>query len=102
MRLGLLLSDIGQKNEVQVEGEELQQAVMREATRYPGQERKVIEFFKSNHGALEQLRAPLFEDKVCDFIFERVQLEDRPVSVEELMRDPDEEAAAPASPEAAA
>ena len=101
VRLGLLLSDIGQKNEVKVEGEELQQAVIREATRFPGQERKVVEFFKNNHAALEQLRAPLFEDKVCDFIFEKVQLSDQPVTVEELMRDPDEDAA-PASAETAA
>ena len=81
---------LGTKNEVQVEGEELQQAVMREAMRYPGQERKVIEFFKSNPGALEQLRAPLFEDKVCDFIFEQVKVTDQPVSIEELMKEPDE------------
>ena len=101
VRLGLLLSDIGQKNEVKVEGEELQQAVIREATRFPGQERKVVEFFKNNHAALEQLRAPLFEDKVCDFIFEKVLLSDQPVTVEELMRDPDEDAA-PASAETAA
>ena len=87
VRLGLLLSDIGTKNEVQVEGEELQQAVMREATRYPGQERKVVEFFKNNHGALEQLRAPLFEDKVCDFIFDKAQVTDQAVTVEELMRE---------------
>ena len=101
VRLGLLLSDIGQKNEVKVEGEELQQAVIREATRFPGQERKVVEFFKSNPAAIEQLRAPIFEDKVCDFIFEKVQLSDQPVTVEELMRDPDEDAA-PASAETAA
>ena len=98
VRLCLILSDLGTKNEVQVEGEELQQAVMREAMRYPGQERKVFEFFKGNPQALEQLRAPLFEDKVCDFIFERVQLTDQPVSIEELMKDPDEEPeAAPAA-----
>ena len=75
MRLGLILSDIGTKNEVKVESEELQQAVMREAMRYPGQERKVFEFFKNNQAALEQLRAPLFEDKVCDFIFEQAQVD---------------------------
>ena len=51
VRLGLILSDIGTKNEVKVESEELQQAVMREAMRYPGQERKVFEFFKSNPAA---------------------------------------------------
>ena len=65
---------------------------MREAMRYPGQERKVIEFFKGNPGALEQLRAPLFEDKVCDFIFEQVKLTDQPVSIEGLMKEPDDEA----------
>ena len=92
MRLGLILSDIGSKNEIKVEGEELQQAVMREAMRYPGQERKVVEFFKNNQGALEQLRAPLFEDKVCDFIFAQAQVTEQPVTVEELMKDPDEEA----------
>jgi trigger factor len=98
VRLGLILSDLGTRNEVQVEGEELQQAVMREAMRYPGQERKVFEFFKGNPGALEQLRAPLFEDKVCDFIFGQVTLTDQPVSIEELMKDPDDEAeAAPAA-----
>ncbi len=101
VRLGLILSDLGSKNEVQVAGEELQQAVMREAMRYPGQERKVIEFFKTNPGALEQLRAPLFEDKVCDYIFEQVQLTDQPVSIEELMKDPDEEAPPAPAPVAA-
>ena len=58
VRLGLILSDIGSKNDVKVESEELQQAVMREAMRYQGQERKVFEFFKNNQAALEQLRAP--------------------------------------------
>ena len=99
VRLGLILSDIGTKNEVAVAGEELQQAVMREAMRFPGQERKVVEFFKSNPAAIEQLRAPIFEDKVCDFIFEKANLTEQPVSVEELLKDPDEEAeaAAPAA-----
>jgi trigger factor len=98
VRLGLILSDIGTKNDVKVEGEELREAVTREAMRYPGQERKVFEFFKGNPAAVEQLRAPLFEDKVCDFIFERVALTEQPVSVEELAKDPDDEPeAAPAA-----
>lgn len=101
VRLGLILSDIGTKNEVAVDGEELQQAVMREARRYPGQERKVFEFFKSNPQALESLRAPLFEDKVCDFIFGCAQVTDQPVAVEELMRDPDEDPEANATAAAA-
>jgi trigger factor len=91
VRLGLILSDIGTKNEVKVENEELHQAVVREAMRFRGQERKVFEFFKNNPAALEQLRAPIFEDKVCDFIFAKAQVTEQPVSVEELMKDPDEE-----------
>ena len=55
----------------------------------------MFEFFKNNQGALEQLRAPLFEDKVCDFIFARPRSTEQPVSVEELMKDPDEEAETP-------
>lgn len=94
VRLGLLLSDIGTRNEIKVEGEELQQAVMREAMRFQGQERKVIEFFKSNPAALDQLRAPIFEDKVCDFIFTRASVAEQPVTPEELMKDPDEEGGA--------
>ncbi|MFZ1426340.1 MAG: trigger factor [Geminicoccaceae bacterium] len=94
VRLGLILSDIGTRNDVVVETEELQQAITREAMRYPGQERKVFEFFKGNQQALESLRAPLFEDKVCDFIFERAQVTEQPVSLEELMRDPDEDSEA--------
>lgn len=101
VRLGLLLADIGSKNEIKVEGEELQQAVMREAMRYTGQERKVLEFFKSNPAALEQLRAPIFEDKVCDFIFTRAQVTERQVTPEELMKDPDEDEAGPAAEAAA-
>lgn len=91
VRLGLLLSEIGRQNEIKVENEEVHQAMVREAMRFPGQERKVFEFFKSNHVAVEQLRAPILEDKVCDFIFAKAKVEDRPVSVEELMKDPDEE-----------
>ncbi|MEK0084436.1 trigger factor [Benzoatithermus flavus] len=93
VRLGLILSDIGTRNEIKVEGEELRQAAVREAMRFPGQERKVLEFFQSNPNALDQLRAPIFEDKVCDFIFSRAQVSEKTVPVEELMKDPDEEEA---------
>lgn len=94
VRLGLLLSDIGNRHEVKVENEELQQAVLREAMRYPGQQREVFDFFRKNPEAVEQLRAPLFEDKVVDHVFSLVKVEEQKVSVEELMRDPDEEAEA--------
>ena len=70
MRLGLILSDIGQSNELKVEQNELNAAVMDQARRYPGQEQKVLDFFRNNPQALEQLRAPLYEDKVVDFILQ--------------------------------
>ena len=96
VRLGLILSDLGTRNGVRVEGEELQRAVVREAQRFPGQERQVFDFFRNNAGALEQLRAPIYEEKVCDLIFSRAKVAERPVSAEELLRDPEEDADAPA------
>jgi trigger factor len=91
VRLGLILSDIGQSNELKVEQHEVNAAVMAQARRYPGQEQKVVEFFRDNPQATEQLRAPLYEDKVVDFILQMATIEEQPVSVEELMRDPDDE-----------
>jgi trigger factor len=96
VRLGLLLSDIGTRNGVEVTGEELQQAVIREAMRFPGQERQALDFIRNNPSALDQIRAPVFEDKVCDLVFSKAQVDERTVPVEELLRDPDEEKAAPA------
>lgn len=96
VRLGLILSDIGTRHEIKVEGSELQQAVIAQAQRFPGQERQVIEYYRSNAGALEALRAPIFEDKVVDFILQLAQVSDQPVSPEELMREDEEEPAAPA------
>ena len=100
VRLGLVLSDVGTKNGVQVEPQELQQALIEQARRYPGQERQVIEHFRSNQAALDQLRAPIFEDKVVDLIVDKAKVEEKAVSAEELMRDPDEapdDGAAPAA-----
>jgi trigger factor len=104
VRLGLILSDIGTKNQITVEPQELQQAVLREAQRYPGREREVLSFFREHPQAMEQLRAPIFEDKVVDFIFELARVREEPISVEELFRDPDEEdeGAPPGSGNAAA
>jgi trigger factor len=90
VRLGLILSDIGQANEIKVEQHEINAAVMAQARRYPGQEQKVLEFFRSNPQALEQLRAPLYEDKVVDFIIQMASVSDQSVSAAELMRDPDD------------
>lgn len=92
VRLGLLLAEVGRRNNVQVTPEELSRAAIAEAQRYPGQERQVFEFLRSNQQALDSLRAPLFEDKVVDHILEQAKVNERTVSVEELVRDPDEAA----------
>jgi trigger factor len=89
VRLGLLLSDIGTRNEIKVEQPELQAAVLAQARRFPGQERQVLEYFQKNPQAIEQLRAPIFEDKVVDFVLELAKVEDEPVSAEELFADDD-------------
>ena len=93
VRLGLILSDIGQANELQVESAELNQAMMEQVRRFPGQEKEVFEYFQKNPQAVEQLRAPIYEDKVVDFVLEMAAVEEKEVSVEELMKDPDEEEA---------
>jgi trigger factor len=90
VRLGLILSDIGQSNELRVEQHELNHAIMDQARRYPGQEQKVLDFFRNNPSALEQLRAPLYEDKVVDFILQMANVSEKKVTPEELMADPDE------------
>lgn len=91
VRLGLVLSEVGNKNELTVSDDELRRAMITEAQRYPGQERQVIEFFQKNPRALDGLRAPIFEDKVVDFILELAKVEEKKVSAEELMADPQED-----------
>ena len=95
VRLGLLLSEIGRSAGIQVSQAELTQALRAEAARYPGQEMQVVEFFRKTPQAIEQLRGPLFEDKVVDYILEMAKVEDRLVSPEELNGMPSDEAAAP-------
>lgn len=89
VRLGLILADIGGKAEVKVEPQELQQAMIAQAQRFPGQERRVFEYLQKTPAALEQLRAPIYEDKVVDLVLGRARIEESAVSAEELLRDPD-------------
>jgi trigger factor len=84
VRLGLLLSEIGRAAGVQVSQAELNNALRQEASRYPGQEMQVIEFFRKTPQAIEQLRGPIFEDKVVDYILELAQVEERIVTPEVL------------------
>lgn len=86
VRLGLLLSEVGQKNNVTVGQDEVTRLMAQEARRFPGQEDKVFEFYKNNPQAMAQLRAPLYEDKVVDFILELAELKDKKVSIEDLRK----------------
>jgi len=99
VRLGLLLADVGRSNNIDVTPEELNQAIMREAMRFPGQERQVLEFYGKNEQLKEQLRAPIFEEKTVDFILELAKVNEKPVTPEELLeaaRKADEEEDKPA------
>ncbi|NHF74301.1 trigger factor [Paracoccus xiamenensis] len=84
VRLGLLLAEIGQKADVKVSDQEFTQAVMMQARQYPGQERAFFEFIQQNQQAQQQLRAPIFEDKVIDHIAEQAKVADKTVSKEDL------------------
>ena len=84
VRLGLLLAEVGSRNDVQVTNEELQRAVIMRAQQFPGQEREVIEFFQKNPQQLAGVRAPIFEDKVIDFILELANVTDKSVDPSEL------------------
>lgn len=86
VRLGLLLADVGRSNSIDVTPEELNQAAMREAMRYQGQERQVLEYFSKNPEAKDQLRAPIFEEKTVDFILELAKVTDKSVTPEELLK----------------
>ena len=84
VRLGLLLAELGQKNEIEVSDSEMTQAIMNQARQYPGQEREFFEFIQKNAQAQQQLRAPLFEDKVVDYILELATVTEKEVTKDEL------------------
>ena len=84
VRLGLLLSEIGEKNEIKVQDEEVQNALMARIQQFPGQERQVYEFYKNNPQAVAELRAPVFEDKVVDYILELAEVVEKEVSIQDL------------------
>ncbi|WP_417689550.1 trigger factor [Roseibium sp.] len=84
VRLGLVLSEIGEKNEIQVTDEELQRALYDRVRQFPGQEQQVFEFYKNNQQALASLRAPIYEEKVVDYMLELAKVTDKTVTKEEL------------------
>ncbi|MFQ5622091.1 MAG: trigger factor [Paracoccaceae bacterium] len=86
VRLGLLLAEVGNKNGIEVSEAEMQQAMLQQARQYPGQEKAFFEFMQSNPDAQQQLRAPIFEDKVVDFILELAKVTEKPVTKDELQK----------------
>jgi trigger factor len=94
VRLGLVLAEIGRLNSLDLTQEELSRAISAEARRFPGQEQQVFEFYTKNQQALAQIRAPLYEDKVVDFIVAMAKVEEEKVSKEDLFKEPEGEEAA--------
>ena len=84
VRLGLLLAALGRKNEIEVSDAEFTQAIMNQARQYPGQERQFFEFVQQNQQMQQQLRAPIFEDKVVDHIAEQATVTEKEISKDEL------------------
>lgn len=85
VRLGLVVGEIGDKNKIEVTQDELRVALMEQARRFPGQEKQVYEYFQKTPGALQEIRAPIFEDKVIDFVLELAKPSERTVSRQELI-----------------
>ena len=86
VRLGLLLAELGQKADIQVTDAEMTQAMMNQARQYPGQEREFFEFVQKNQQMQQQMRAPLFEDKVVDYVFELATITDKEITKDELQK----------------
>ncbi|MBB5751112.1 trigger factor [Prosthecomicrobium pneumaticum] len=94
VRLGLVLSEIGEQAKVQVTDEEVQRALVDRIRQFPGQEQQVYEFYKNNPDALASLRAPIFEEKVVDYLLELADVTDKTVSKDELLAEDEDEKAA--------
>lgn len=86
VRLGLLIGEIGDKNKIEVTQDELRNALIQQARQFQGQEQKVFEFYQKNPQALAEIRAPIFEDKVVDFILELAKPTEQTVSKDELLK----------------
>ena len=96
VRLGLLITEIGRENNIDVTEEDTRRAVFEEARRYPGQEQMVLEYFQKNPQAMQQIAGPIFEDKVVDFILEIAKVSDVVIDTDTLYK-ADEDDAAPAA-----
>ncbi|QOZ34140.1 trigger factor [Bradyrhizobium sp. CCBAU 53421] len=90
VRLGLVLSEIGEKNKITVTDDEVSRAVIERARQMPGREKEVWDYYRSNAQALAQLRAPIYEDKVVDFVLELANVTEKKVTKDELFKDEDD------------
>ena len=90
VRLGLVLGKLGEQNGISITGDEVNRAIMSRARQFPGQEQQVFQYYANNQQAQAEIRAPLFEEKVVDFIAELAQVTDKPVDRETLFKDPDD------------
>jgi trigger factor len=90
VRLGLVIAEIGEKNNIKVTDEQITAAVVERARQLPGQEQQVWEYYRNNPNALASIRAPIFEEKVVDFLLELAEITDKQVSREELFKDDEE------------
>lgn len=95
VRLGLAIAELGEKNNIQVSEDELTRALVEQARQFPGQEQQVWDYFRKNPQAMAGIRAPLFEDKVIDFILELADVTDKTVSRDELLADDEETSSRP-------
>ena len=87
MRLGLVIAEIGERNKIQVTEDELKRALMERARQFPGKEQEVWDHFAKNPDALAAIRAPIFEDKVIDYIVELAKVSEKTVSREDLYKE---------------
>jgi len=94
VRLGLVLSEIGEKNKITVTDDEVGRAVIERARQMPGREKEVWDYYRNNANALAQIRAPIYEDKVVDFILELANVTEKKVSREDLFKDDEDEKSA--------
>lgn len=90
VRLGLVLAELGRRSQITVTDQELGQAITAEARRYPGQEKQVFDFYRANPNAASQLRAPIYEEKVCDMIFRVAKVTDKKVKKDDLFEGEDD------------
>ena len=94
VRLGLLLAEIGDKNNIKVSDEEISRAVVERARQVPGREQEVWDYYRKNPQAMAGIRAPIYEEKVVDFLLELAKVTDKTVTKEELFKEDEDEAAA--------